>query len=65
MYRWDAETDADTRVELGLDQQFATQADAEAWLSASWEDLAEAGLDAVTLYEGDRVIYGPMGLTAG
>lgn len=63
MYHWLADPDADDDV--GLDQVFATQADAEAWLSASWEELADAGVRTVTLCEGDRVVYGPMSLSAG
>ena len=43
---------------------FPTQADAEAWLSASFEDLLDAGAASVTLLEGDRVVYGPMSLSA-
>lgn len=62
MYRWVAEPDA---VGVGLEQQFATQADAEAWLAAFWEDLLDEGVRNVTLCEGDRVVYGPMALSAG
>ena len=46
----------------GLDQEFPTQADAETWLTSSYEDLVDAGVDEVTLLEGDRVVYGPMSL---
>ncbi len=60
-FRWVAEPDA---VGLGLDQGFPSQVDAEAWLAAEWEVLLEEGVVAVTLYEGDRIIYGPMPLTA-
>jgi hypothetical protein len=28
----------------------------------TWRDLLAAGIDAVTLYEGDRLVYGPMSL---
>ena len=27
-----------------------------------WAELAELGVDAVTLYEADRKVYGPMSL---
>jgi hypothetical protein len=27
-----------------------------------WRELLEDGVDAVTLLEGDRVVYGPMSL---
>ena len=29
-----------------------------------WSDLAAAGVDAVTLFEHDRQVYGPMSLHA-
>lgn len=61
MFRWLADPDADG---VGLDQRFGSQADAEAWLAASWEELADAGVRTVTLTEGDRVVYGPMSLSA-
>jgi len=46
------------------DRRFASQADAESWVGEIWADLAEAGVDAVTLMESDRVVYGPMSLHA-
>lgn len=65
-YTWatDNAPDAAAAVEAGLGQAFGTQADAEAWLTAWYEDLVDAGVDAVTLLEGDRVVYGPMSLHA-
>jgi hypothetical protein len=41
---------------------FPSQADAETWIGEEWARLLEAGVDAVTLLEGDRVVYGPMSL---
>ncbi len=66
MYRWVTEPalDAGASAEAGLGQAFPTQADAEAWLSASFEDLLDAGAASVTLLEGDRVVYDPMSLSA-
>lgn len=55
---------ADLASVAGLDETFGTQADAEAWLTASYEDLVDAGVDEVTLLEEDRVVYGPMSLHA-
>ena len=43
---------------------FPTQSDAESYLGESWQDIAEAGVDAVVLREGDTVVYGPMSLSA-
>ena len=45
-------------------RRFASQADAESWVGEIWSDLAEAGVDAVTLLEHERVVYGPMSLHA-
>ena len=45
-------------------QRFPTQADAESWVGEVWGGLAERGVDAVTLYEGERRVYGPMSLHA-
>jgi hypothetical protein len=40
------------------------QADAESWVGETWSDLAAVGVDAVTLFEHDRQVYGPMSLHA-
>ena len=53
-------------VEAGPDApgqpDFPTQADAETWVGEIWKDLREAGVQAVSLFEGDRKAYGPMSL---
>jgi hypothetical protein len=41
---------------------FSSQADAESWIGEEWETLLKAGVDAVTLVEDDREVYGPMSL---
>ena len=45
-------------------RRFSSQADAESWVGEIWADLAGLGVDAVTLMEGERVVYGPMSLHA-
>ena len=45
-------------------RRFASQADAESWVGEIWSQLAEEGVDAVTLFEHDRLVYGPMSLHA-
>lgn len=45
--------------------EFPTQADAEAWLSESWSDLADAGVASVSLWCDGELVYGPMSLSAG
>lgn len=42
--------------------EFPTQGDAESWVGEHWRALLDAGVDAVTLVEGDRIVYGPMSL---
>lgn len=65
MWRWiGVDVDAATSAAAGLDQEFPTQADAEAWLGASFEALTDAGVDAVTLTQDGRDVYGPMSLHA-
>ena len=49
--------------ELG-EQRFPSQGDAESWVGEVWRELAEAGVAAVTLFELDREVYGPMSLEA-
>jgi hypothetical protein len=45
-------------------QRFASQADAESWVGEVWAELSASGIDAVTLFEHDREVYGPMSLSA-
>lgn len=47
----------------GAGPRFVSQGDAETWVGESWQDLADSGVDAVVLLEGDREVYGPMSLT--
>jgi len=49
---------------VGLDRGFPTQGEAESWLGEFYPDLLDAGVGSVTLYEEDRLIYGPMRLQA-
>jgi hypothetical protein len=43
---------------------FPSQSDAESWLGEQWRELADAGVDAVTLEHEGAVVYGPMSLRA-
>ena len=43
-------------------ERFPTQGEAESWLGETYLDLLASGVSAVSLYEGDRLVYGPMGL---
>jgi hypothetical protein len=64
---WRLENSAGAEVEVTsayAGRRFATQADAESWVGEIWADLAAEGVDAVTLFEQERVVYGPMSLHA-
>ena len=50
-----------TDVPVGA-PDFPAQADAESWIGETWAALLEGGVDAVTLLEDERVVYGPMSL---
>ncbi len=50
-------------VEAPTGEAFPTQSDAETWLGENWRELLSAGVHQVTLLEGDRAVYGPMGLS--
>lgn len=44
--------------------EFPSQSEAENWFGESWHDLADVGVDAVTLYRDGDPVYGPMSLRA-
>ena len=43
---------------------FPSQSDAESWIGEVWRDLLDDGVEQVTLFEGEREVYGPMSLHA-
>jgi hypothetical protein len=45
-----------------LAKRFPTQGEAESWLGEFYPELLEVGVGAVSLYEEDRLVYGPMRL---
>ncbi len=61
-YAWRAAGEP-TEPVAELNRTFTDQADAEAWLAATYAELAEAGIEAVSLYEAGRLVYGPMSLS--
>ena len=65
LWRLEDATGAEVVVEGELaDQRFTSQADAESWIGETWSELAAEGVDAVTLFDLDRRVYGPMSLHA-
>ena len=66
-YAWVPESGAFSSEHLesaGLLPRFPDQERAEEWLSVFWSDLLDAGVAEVSLYEEDRLVYGPMSLGA-
>ncbi|WP_370619094.1 hypothetical protein [Mumia sp. Pv 4-285] len=43
---------------------FASRGDAESWVGEFYGDLADQGVDQVTLMEDGQVVFGPMSLHA-
>ncbi len=48
----------------GLAPRFDDQSQAEEWLGLYFSDLQRNGVAEVSLYEEDRLVYGPMSLEA-
>lgn len=64
-YRWEPASGSFAISDLeaaGLLQKFDDQVAAEEWLSLFFDDLIGQGVAGVSLYEEDRLIYGPMSL---
>lgn len=65
-WRWRLESSSGAEVApAGVESpRFPSQSDAESWVGEVWRELLDAGVDAVTLFDGDRQVYGPMSLHA-
>ncbi|HXH78774.1 hypothetical protein [Nocardioides sp.] len=63
-WRLEDSSGTEVPVEEFAGQRFLSQADAESWVGEIWAQLAEAGVDGVTLFEHERQVYGPMSLHA-
>jgi hypothetical protein len=63
-FRWRYLSESGTE-QTGPVETFSDQTEAESWLSDEWPALADAGIDAVTLLDGDSEVYGPMSLHEG
>lgn len=57
-----SEANADDLAGAGLDMRFDDQPSAEEWLSSFYLDLQDLGVAQVSLFEADRLVYGPMSL---
>lgn len=56
--------DGEPIPDSGERPEFPSRSDAESWLGEAWAELADAGVTAVTLYDGEQAVYGPMSLSA-
>jgi hypothetical protein len=56
-------TEVSPLPEIAIVDGFPSQADAESWIGEMWRELLDAGIASVSLREGDRIVYGPMGLS--
>jgi hypothetical protein len=63
-WRLEDSSGAEVTTEGPGSPEFPSQSDAESWVGEVWRELLDAGVDAVTLLEGDREVYGPMSLHA-
>lgn len=64
-WRWEFRNNAGDPVEVDADfaeQRFPTEKEAEAWVGEVFNDLIGQGVDQVSLYEDERLAYGPMSL---
>lgn len=63
-FRWllDPAPSAEDLADLGAGDAHGDQASAEAWLTANYLDLDALGVRRVSLFEEDRLLYGPMSL---
>lgn len=57
-----AEASDDDLAGAGIGKRFDDQAQAEAWLAEYYDDLSDLGVAQVSLFEEDRLVYGPMSL---
>ncbi|WP_203335710.1 hypothetical protein [Nocardioides limicola] len=55
-------TEVDVSAPELTGQRFPSQADAESWVGEMYGALTEAGVDAVSLFDLERKVYGPMSL---
>ncbi|CAN5444758.1 hypothetical protein BH24ACT9_BH24ACT9_05890 [soil metagenome] len=64
-WTWRYEDEAGTTLDSPDPENFESRSDAESWLGENFGDLADNGVAAVTLLDGETKIYGPMSLSAG
>ncbi|MBA3368979.1 MAG: hypothetical protein H0T99_10005 [Geodermatophilaceae bacterium] len=63
-WTWRYEDEAGATLDAPEPEAFESRSDAESWLGENFAELAEDGVVAVTLFEGETRVYGPMSLAA-
>jgi len=62
-WRFESSSGEPVRVMDTAQASFSSQGDAESWIGETWQQLAEMGVEQVTLLEDEREVYGPMSLS--
>jgi hypothetical protein len=62
-WRFESSSGEPVRVMDAGQASFSSQGDAESWIGETWQQLAEMGVEQVTLLEDEREVYGPMSLS--
>ncbi len=62
-WTWRYEDEAGTTLSAADPEAFESRSDAESWLGENFGELAEDGVAAVTLLDGESEVYGPMSLS--
>ena len=62
-WRFESSAGEPVRVLDTAEASFSSQGDAESWIGETWQQLAEMGVEQVTLLEDEREVYGPMSLS--
>ncbi len=60
---WRLEGADGSEPETPASPQHPNQSDAESWLGEQWRELAEQGVAQVSLFEDEKLVYGPMSLS--
>ncbi|MBA3294026.1 MAG: hypothetical protein WKF51_03270 [Geodermatophilaceae bacterium] len=63
-WTWRYEDEAGATLSTPEPEAFESRSDAESWLGENFGDLADNGIAAVTLLDGESPVYGPMSLSA-
>jgi hypothetical protein len=62
-WRFESSSGEAVRVLDTAQASFSSQGDAESWIGETWQQLADMGVEQVTLLEDEREVYGPMSLS--